>query len=371
MADTETTIYGGLGSDDLQLFGQQIAANDPWRIGAKTVGSVQLDNRTWTPNQTIGTALAQGLLTGLLGGIAQNREAKQIQALSAALPGLYSDPYSAMTPEGVDGDAFAALKNTAIARKGQLSQLMDKKIADAQLDIRVAGAKKGAEVRGENDAWEAISGRQSQPAQQGATEAGAAPAKKVGNPNNPLYKEETRLAERDQDFQTSLEKDFQAQPEVKNFSLVQTKAKALQQALKDKGGVSDQELVRYALLMIEPTSVVREGEATALANSQSIPEAWKGGLSAALGGQTKLGDEARAQLSRLASRAYESHKTAYDDVLNLYKRRAAARSVDASNLAAFGDVPNAGELFGQPAQAGAGSQQAALLAEAKRRGLIP
>ena len=145
----------------------------------------------------------------------------------------------------------------------------------------------------------------------------------------------------------NLRKEFNTLPEVKNFAIIQSKAAPLSKALSDLGKVSDQELVRYSLLMIEPTSVVRDGEAAAMAASQSIPEEWKGAMAAALNGSTTLGPEARQGIKRLAMRAYDGHRELYNRAVQFYGKEAKSKGLDSNRVSIYGEAQPAESLFGK------------------------
>lgn len=143
-----------------------------------------------------------------------------------------------------------------------------------------------------------------------------------------------------------LKKSFESEPEVQKFIVVEGSARALAQALKDNSSVSDQELVRRSIQMIEPGMAVREGEQAAMASSQSIPQAWMGELSKALSGGTKLREEVREGIKRLAMRAYESNKFQYDRALDFYSKQARDRNVDPVNISRIGKSLDTSSIFG-------------------------
>lgn len=190
------------------------------------------------------------------------------------------------------------------------------------------------------------------------------------NPKSPEY----AINKDKEDKLITIRREFNGLPVVQNFAKASQSAQALAGALKDKGGVSDQELVRYSILMIEPGMAVREGEQAAVANSQSIPDSIKGAALKALNGESALDDQAREGIKRLAARAYSSHKNLYDQANGLYSKEAQLQDLDPSRLSYMGEAPDVSSVFGDPNQ-GLGSQQQPVdtnaLAELKRRGIIP
>lgn len=143
----------------------------------------------------------------------------------------------------------------------------------------------------------------------------------------------------------SIQQSFVQNKDVQDYAQAQKVALAFSKALKDKGAMVDNELVRYAILMIEPGLAVREGEANAIAKSQSIPDALKGEIKAALGG-SKLSDSARAQLKALGLRALQSHKFNYDKALGAAQNEATLAGVDPSRVSYLGESVDPYELFG-------------------------
>lgn len=144
---------------------------------------------------------------------------------------------------------------------------------------------------------------------------------------NPQIEEET----------DKMRKEFSSLPEVKNFSSVEKSASIIAKAIKDPNSVSDQELVRYSILLIEPAMAVREGEQAAVASSSSIPEKWKGALNKNLSGGTALGDDVKEGIKRLALRAYEGHKAQYDRTLGFYQEQALKKGLDKNRISYIGE----------------------------------
>lgn len=144
---------------------------------------------------------------------------------------------------------------------------------------------------------------------------------------NPKVEEET----------DKLRKEFNALPEAKNFALVEKAGKTIYKAIADPSAVSDQELVRYSIQLIEPGMAVREGEQAAVAASQSIPEEWKGALNKAFTSGTKLGPDVREGLKRLADRAYQGNKEQYDRAFEFYKNEATSKNLDPNRISHIGE----------------------------------
>jgi hypothetical protein len=170
----------------------------------------------------------------------------------------------------------------------------------------------------------------------------------------------------------SLRKEFTGSPEYKEFSAVKSSADALKEALKDKSAVSDQELVRRSIQMIEPGMAVREGEQKAVALSQSIPDAWRGELNKALKSGTALSDEVRDGIKRLAGRAYTAQRSRYEDTRGFYEGLAEERGYERRKVSPLGAAPSWEEFTGGGAdKRGASEEQLSpqeFIAQLKRSG---
>lgn len=142
-----------------------------------------------------------------------------------------------------------------------------------------------------------------------------------------------------------LRKEFSTLPEVKAYSIVEKSAKIIDKAIKDPSAVSDQELVRYSILLIEPGMAVREGEAAAVASSQSIPEAWKGKINKSLSSGSELGPDVREGIKRLAMRSFEGHKEPYDKALKFYKGQAKQRQLNPDDISYIGESADPAVVF--------------------------
>lgn len=145
--------------------------------------------------------------------------------------------------------------------------------------------------------------------------------------------------------QDKIKKDFSSLPEVKEFSVVKSSADALSKALADTGAVSDLELVRRSIQMIEPGMAVREGEQAAVAKSQSIPDSIKGEINRTFSSGTAMSDQAREGIKNLAIRAYEAKKAQYDQSLNFYKQEADIKGLDPKRVSYLGDAPATDSIF--------------------------
>lgn len=158
-----------------------------------------------------------------------------------------------------------------------------------------------------------------------------------------------KLDEAKQQQADALRKEFTALPEVKNFSLIDTAAKVVSQAVKDPSSVATQELVRRAVQLIEPGMAVREGEQAAIMASQSIPDQFKGEISRALNGEGGLAAETREGIMRIAERAYKTQAEKYKTTKDYYEGLAKERQLPPKSISYLGEPTNWDSIVGKPA----------------------
>lgn len=144
-----------------------------------------------------------------------------------------------------------------------------------------------------------------------------------------------------------LRKEFNALQQVKDFAQVEKSASVINEALDDPSAMSDLELVRYSILLIEPGMAVREGEQAAVLSSQSIPASIKGRINKTFNEGAELGPQAREALRNLAKRAYKGNKEQYDRTLGFYQNEATAKGIDPNRISYIGESKDLNQIFGQ------------------------
>ena len=119
---------------------------------------------------------------------------------------------------------------------------------------------------------------------------------------------------------TNLRKEFNALPEVKNYTEALPAFKAINDAASRNTPQSDINLVYGVAKLYDPTSVVREGEYATVANAQSIPEHIKKWAQYIQGGG-RLTPETKRQILEEANgrmttfqEAVEQRRTQYGDI---------------------------------------------------------
>lgn len=318
-------------------------ANDPFFTGGLSLA------RTPTPQaRTNAEALWMPALQGLLsGGLIEygKQQANKTayddhRSLLGMLGGERSAPVPDVMPEGWTVDNGQQSLMLEVLRKQQDDELAQKK-AEAGYELEKLLAGKGLTatpeglrpIAGFAAANAAIAG-----AEKAAARTAEIQAEADAMGYNPKVEDET----------DKLRKEFTGLPEVKNYSMIDTAAKTVTKALADPSAVSDQELVRRTIQLIEPGMAVREGEQAAVAASQSIPEKWKGALNKSLKGGTALNPQVREGIARLAQRAFEGHKEKYDTALGFYKNQAIAKKLDPSRVSYLGESTPTEAIFAAP-----------------------
>lgn len=325
-------------------------ANDPWYVaGSKTLG-MRVDPSIYQNNQE---ALLYPILQGLAGGAMQGygEQSSYQQALEDMGPvyqrvtGEEYNPNAGFGPVA-SGDTYADMLQDGEIQPSIKQMKGDLLLALSDRENReereFEAAKRNAELRDKQDFEKFKFNLESSP------EAMASKAKAKGQEKASELKAEADFIgynPKKEDATDALRKEFSALPEVKNYAQVEKAASVLNEATKDKSAVTDQELVRYSILLIEPGMAVREGEQAAVANSQSLPEAWKGQLRKALVGESALSDDTRAGLKRLAERAYIGQKDQYDRALTFYQSQAKQKGIDPDRISYMGESSELSDVF--------------------------
>jgi len=134
--------------------------------------------------------------------------------------------------------------------------------------------------------------------------------------------EDTRKSETDKknaalklrDDETSFRKEYEASPVVKDFNMANTGIKKIREAMKSptQDGFNDMSLVFNYMKVLDPGSVVREGEyATAMKNA-SLLESLGVRLNRVMTGQ-QLSPEQRKLLTAAAERQFNSNRSTYQN----------------------------------------------------------
>lgn len=308
------------------------------------------DRGGYGTGELIGGALISGLLGGGLSGLSKDYQTEQKNIYNSALlnsvlggpkvdtSGLEPSLFDTLNANVTLFDVGQTLQNRAAetAAKNDLRKTITEGVLKSEdPDIAFANLEKLSSY---------LANKEARPMISEVDAAGAIPgaplSETVTKPN--LLNKKTKA---EIDLTDSLRKEFNALQDVKDYAQSLKAANSLSQALKDQSAVSDQELVRRAIQMIEPGMAVREGEASAVQNSAAIPEAWRGALNKALGGGTALGEDVRAGIQRLAERAFTAHATNYEAARKTYGQIAESRGLKPDQISFLGQAPQATSIF--------------------------
>jgi hypothetical protein len=116
---------------------------------------------------------------------------------------------------------------------------------------------------------------------------------------------------------------FKSEPQVTNFVAIQ-EGRNFAGALSDKttNPADDQALIYSLAKVLDPGSVVREGEyATAQKYAQSWIKAYGKGVSQAISGTGFLSEDARRNIKNTIESRYQASKKSYDNVYGEYSRQ--------------------------------------------------
>ena len=136
-------------------------------------------------------------------------------------------------------------------------------------------------------------------------------------------------------FQTTVKND----PWVKDFPIVQRSYRAMVSALdsalkagadKKSKASADQALITLFNKMLDPTSVVREGEYSRSEQGQSFLQQAQSWVQQAAGGGAKITDESRQEMVNIAKTLYKNSLKDYSTALDSYEAQAVDSGIDPS-----------------------------------------
>lgn len=129
-------------------------------------------------------------------------------------------------------------------------------------------------------------------------------------------------------------KEFDALPEVKTFKVVRPQIQTIRSlATKpDPTGPDDIALIFAFMKLLDPNSVVREGEFATAQNSQGIPDQWRNAYNRALSG-ARLNPVQRKDMLGTANRYYGNYRSAYNTAAENYRGYARDAGLKPDNVA--------------------------------------
>jgi len=156
--------------------------------------------------------------------------------------------------------------------------------------------------------------------------------KPTGSPV-PRFKPESDSAKDTLNFNRTnkLRDDFSSLPEVKSWNVIQPILTSVRQAAKDNSGGSDLNLIYGMGKVMDPNSVVREGEMTFAANTGSLGQKIAGYYKDVVNGG-KLTPAVKADLLRQIESRAEGQRRLYENTKNLYTKRAKDLNLNPQDL---------------------------------------
>lgn len=140
---------------------------------------------------------------------------------------------------------------------------------------------------------------------------------------------------REQDPTFGREKDLRQEydmlPEVKDYKIVRSNYERIRQGVQLGTGAGDTAIVFGFMKMLDPTSVVREGEQASAQNAAGVPEGIRGMWNMLIGGG-KLSDEARAQILAASDKVYNEASQNIETVNQRYGGIAGQYNLDPSRV---------------------------------------
>lgn len=261
----------GANVDDIMNFRKDIEENNILNDLAPAILGAKFKTDTWTPTETLGVTAGQAFLGTLLSGLARRDAAEQFSDVASILPQLYENPGSVSVPEGVDPEAFGALKLATIARGSRqkadsatsfIKELLGKELNLAFLE-KEAAASAGGKIRGESAANKAL--------------YGDSPL----NPNDPAGELRRKL-------ESDTYSRISALPQYKMYADLESNFKALESLAKQDSKAADLGLISTIARIRDPQSVVREGEIVMNADTQAYLDSVVGNWRSIATGESRL-----------------------------------------------------------------------------------
>jgi len=117
----------------------------------------------------------------------------------------------------------------------------------------------------------------------------------------------------------ALRKEFNSQPDVKNFNDVATSYDVISTLAKAKpSAANDLSLIFSYMKMLDPGSVVREGEFANAQNAAGIPDRIRNAYNKAVSGQM-LNPKQRGEFTQGAANVYQARRGRYDQLAQQYQ----------------------------------------------------
>lgn len=141
--------------------------------------------------------------------------------------------------------------------------------------------------------------------------------------------------------ESSIRKEFNSLPQTKSFADISRSYKAMKGTFEGLGGInkkgtskaaSDQALITLFNKMLDPSSVVREGEYARSLEGQNAMARAAGYLERLTKGGAGLTDENRKDMVTIANNLYKDAKSVYKEQSSFYKNIAQTHQINPGNI---------------------------------------
>ncbi len=297
----------------LDAFSRTASENSIYNQIAKPLLGAKFNTSTWSPTESAAVSLGQAFLGGLLGKLGRDDVASQYESAASILPDLYRNPSSVSLPEGLDSEAFGALK---------LAALRDKAKKDRDLQDSVI-----ARVFTEKPTYATIAPETA--ARVGLTELGSKLSTMpkpdpLKDPESAEYKLQSQAIKEEDDRR----KEILSTPMASSVSQALTALPTLKEMSKDNTKTSDIPFI-YKLIQAQDGGVVKEGEFQTVAGSSPVLTKFKAQLEGALNGTSELTPALKAQMvdemNRSTKSQWEALKARAEPILQTGEARGARR----------------------------------------------
>jgi hypothetical protein len=141
------------------------------------------------------------------------------------------------------------------------------------------------------------------------------------------------IREQDPTFKREMELrgQYDMLPEVKDYKVVKSNYERIRQGAQMGTGAGDAAIVFGFMKMLDPTSVVREGEQANARNAAGVPEQIQGLWNQLIGGG-QLSEEARAQILAAADKVYQESSANIEPLNQRYGGIAGQYNLDPSRV---------------------------------------
>lgn len=127
-------------------------------------------------------------------------------------------------------------------------------------------------------------------------------------------------------------KEFNNLPEVKNFRVVRGQLQQIEQIAKNPNAQNDIAMIFSYMKMLDPTSVVREGEFATAQNAAGVPDRVRNWYNKAIDGE-RLNPEQRQSMLNSARSLYVSQRSIYNERAKEYRGYATDNGVNPDRVA--------------------------------------